>query len=116
MVMRRLFTGILSFCVLGIACVPLLASEPDLGYSEARPMPHYPRDAALNCVEGEVLARFTVSETLEAKDVQILRSTPKGVFDDVVLDALDMWLINADPGTELEKVFEFNLGKGRCSE
>lgn len=114
--MTLLTARILGFLALGMACAPLLANEPDLGYSEARPMPHYPRDAAINCVEGEVLARFTVSETLKAENVQILRSTPKGVFDDVVLDALDLWLINAAPGTELEKLFEFNLGNGRCSE
>ena len=113
--MRRFATKITFLCALGLACTPLLAAEPDLSYSEARPMPHYPRDAAIDCVEGEVLARFTVSESLEAKNVQILRSVPNGVFDEVVLDALDQWFINAKPGTEHEKLFEFNLDRGRCS-
>jgi TonB family protein len=95
--------------------MPLAASDVDLSYSEARPMPNYPRQAAIDCVEGEVLARFTVSETLEPENVQILRSTPNGVFEQVVLDALDRWLVNAEPGTELEKLFEFNLGKDGCA-
>lgn len=78
-------------------------------------MPNYPRQAAIDCVQGKVLARFTVSESLEAADAQIPDATPRGVFEQVVLDALERWQINAEPGTVLEKLFEFDLGTGRCS-
>lgn len=102
--------------VLGLTCVPSLAAEIDLSYSEERPMPNYPRQAAMDCVEGEVLAQFTVSESLGAEDAKILRATPSGVFDQVVLDALARWSIDAAPGTKLEKLFEFDLGNGACPQ
>ncbi|WP_376695517.1 TonB family protein [Wenzhouxiangella sp. EGI_FJ10305] len=79
-------------------------------------MPNYPRHAAIECLEGEVLAQFTVSESLEAENVKILRATPSGVFEQVVLDALARWSIDTAPGTKLEKLFKFDLGKGACSE
>lgn len=114
--MRYLVAQIIMLCAIGLVCIPLSAGEIDLSYAEKRPMPNYPRQAAMDCVEGEVLAQFTVSVSLGAEDVQILRATPSGVFDQVVLDALARWSIDAKPGTELEKLFKFDLGKGACSQ
>ncbi|NBB80425.1 MAG: TonB family protein [Verrucomicrobia bacterium] len=92
--------------------MPLPAAEVDLAYSDARPMPYYPRQAALDCVEGEVLARFIVSDSRKPASVEIVHSRPSGVFDEAVVDALGRWRVDAEPGTELEKSFEFDLGEG----
>ena len=110
-------------CILN--CLPLVfglllmsnsshSQDVDLSYSELRPLPHYPRQAAIDCIDGEVLAEFTVSSEGGAEQVKILRSTPKGVFDQVVLDVLRQWTIHAAAGTRVEKLFEFDLGLDHC--
>ena len=50
--------------------------------------PIYPKEAYENCIEGYVLLEFSVTETGEFKDVVIIDSDPKGVFDEVSVKAL----------------------------
>lgn len=108
------------FAMLTCVALPIggasFATEVDLSYSELRPLPSYPRQAAIDCVEGEVLARFRVTEANGAESIEIVRSTPAGVFDQVVLDALERWTIHAEPGTELEWLFEFDLDLPQCKK
>lgn len=101
----------LSF-VAGIAfflASPINSHERDRQHSQFLPFPNYPREAALECVQGEVLVRFVVSETFEPTEIEILRSVPDQVFDEVVFDALDKWIVNAEPGSQIEELFEFEI-------
>jgi len=91
-----------------------VGQEVDLSYSELRPLPEYPRQPAIDCVTGEVLAQFTVLENGRVGNAEIVRSTPEGVFDQVVLEALERWTVHASQGTELEKLFKFDLILDRC--
>ena len=113
--MKRLILG-LTF-IFGVLLISKLSvgSDVDLSYSDLRPLPNYPRQAAIDCVEGEVLAKFTVSKNGGVENVEIVRSVPDGVFDQVVLDALERWTIHAPHGTELEKLFKFDLGLDQCA-
>ncbi|MCH8491428.1 MAG: energy transducer TonB [Oceanicaulis sp.] len=86
-----------------------VAQDRDRENSQFLPLPAYPRDAAIECIQGEVLARFIVSETFQATQIEIVRSMPENIFEDVVLEALDRWVVNAEPGTEIEELFEFEL-------
>jgi TonB family protein len=91
-----------------------IGQDIDLSYSQLRPLPEYPREAAIDCVTGEVLAKFTVLENGRVGQAEIVRSSPNGVFDQVVLEALERWTVHASKGTELEKLFEFDLGFDHC--
>jgi TonB family protein len=88
--------------------------DVDLSYSWTRPLPEYPRQAAIDCVSGEVLAKFTVVEDGRIGHAEIIRSNPDGVFDQVVVEALERWTVHAAQGTELQKLFEFDLGLDHC--
>jgi TonB family protein len=91
-----------------------LAQDVDLSYSWDRPLPEYPRQAAIDCVSGEVLAKFTVVEDGRVEHAEIVRSYPDGVFDQVVVEALERWTVHAAQGTELQKLFKFDLGLDHC--
>ena len=77
--------------------------------AEFKPIPHYPRAAALECVQGEVVAKFTVTETYEPSDIEILESNPERIFDEAVLDVLKTWIVNAKPGSVIEERFDFKI-------
>ena len=91
-----------------------IGQDVDLSFSELRPLPEYPRQAAIDCVTGDVLAKFTVSKNGRIGDAEIIRSNPDGVFDQVVLEALQRWTVHAARGTELEKLFKFDLILDHC--
>lgn len=56
-----------------------------------RVAPKYPRQAAVDGVEGEVQAEFTVRPDGSVADITVLGSQPEGVFDDQAIDALSQW-------------------------
>jgi protein TonB len=53
----------------------------------SRPSPRYPADARRRGVEGFVVVRLRVSSTGRVEDVVVVKSSPKGVFDEVARDA-----------------------------
>jgi protein TonB len=64
--------------------------------------PEYPVRARQNLVEGEVVLRFTVTETGSVADPEIIRSEPPGYFDRSAIRAVLRWkyqpqLVNGEP-------------------
>ena len=53
--------------------------------------PDYPKSALQNSVAGSVLLSFTVDTHGETRDVQVLQSTPAGVFDRAAVSAVKRW-------------------------
>lgn len=58
----------------------------------------YPRSALKNGTTGRVKARLTVGEGGDVIDVEILESSPPGVFDDAVTKAVKQYRFEADGG------------------
>lgn len=52
------------------------------------PRPQYPRGAALHCMEGSVTLGFMLTADGRPSHIVVLKSTPKGVFDDNAVLAL----------------------------
>lgn len=94
--------------LLALALQPVCADVLEQDANEFKPLPYYPRQAAIDCIEGQVLVRFTVSENFEPTNIEILRSDPPGVFDDGVIEALALWVVHAEQGTEVEELFDFD--------
>ena len=53
--------------------------------------PEYPQNALAHGVAGSVLLSFTVDTRGETRDVQVLQSTPTGVFDRAAVSAVKRW-------------------------
>jgi protein TonB len=53
--------------------------------------PEYPQNALAHGVAGTVLLSFTVDTRGETRDVQVLQSTPAGVFDHAAVSAVKRW-------------------------
>jgi len=53
--------------------------------------PQYPRDAALNQIEGYVTIEFTITETGSVRDPRVIDSKPPRVFDREALRAILRW-------------------------
>lgn len=88
--------------------------------------PIYPKEAYENCIEGYTLLEFTVTEKGEVTDIVILKSVPKGVFDEVSVNALKKskykpQLQDGVPITirNVQRKFSFELDPGsfpKCNE
>ncbi|MDH4048221.1 MAG: energy transducer TonB [Gammaproteobacteria bacterium] len=53
--------------------------------------PEYPERARISMVQGEVLLRFTVTETGSVADPEVMRSDPPGYFDRAAIRAVLRW-------------------------
>lgn len=53
--------------------------------------PQYPRDAAMNQIEGFVTIEFTITETGSVRDPQVIESEPPRVFDREAIRAILRW-------------------------
>ncbi|HMB38485.1 MAG TPA: energy transducer TonB [Wenzhouxiangellaceae bacterium] len=53
--------------------------------------PQYPRDAAMNQIEGFVTIEFTITETGSVRDPRIIDSKPPRVFDREAIRAILRW-------------------------
>lgn len=56
-----------------------------------RIQPQYPRRAAMNGTEGEVLLAFTITPTGTVRDVSVVKANPRGVFDRAAKRAILKW-------------------------
>ena len=56
--------------------------------------PEYPQSALAKGVSGSVLLSFTVDSKGDTRDVQVLQSTPAGVFDRAAISAVRRWRYN----------------------
>lgn len=53
--------------------------------------PQYPRDAAMNQIEGYVTIEFTITETGSVRDPQVIDSKPPRIFDREAIRAILRW-------------------------
>lgn len=53
--------------------------------------PQYPRDAAMNQIEGYVTIEFTITETGSVRDPRVIDSKPPRVFDREAIRAILRW-------------------------
>jgi TonB family protein len=56
--------------------------------------PEYPQSALAKGLSGSVLLSFTVDGKGDTRDVQVLQSTPAGVFDRAAISAVKRWRYN----------------------
>lgn len=85
------------------------------------PAPEYPRRARVRGLQGSVAAEFTIGRDGKVRDIELAESSPAGVFDRSVLQALAEWQFR--PMTRegervtrrVSKVFEFNLADGSAA-
>jgi len=55
------------------------------------PEPTYPRDAARRRAVGSVVVQYTISADGSVGNVTVLRSRPRGIFDDSVIETVSTW-------------------------
>lgn len=81
--------------------------------------PEYPRRARIRGLQGSVTAEFTIGRDGQVRDIQITDSSPAGVFDRSVSDALAEWRFRPlvregeKVARRVSKQFEFSLADGR---
>lgn len=53
--------------------------------------PHYPRQAALNRIEGWVTIEFVVTAAGRVSDARVIAAEPAGIFDEAALKGISQW-------------------------
>lgn len=53
--------------------------------------PRYPRDAAINGIEGRVTLSFDISELGTTENISVVEAIPRGVFNKAAIKALRKW-------------------------
>jgi len=77
--------------------------------------PQYPRDAAMNQIEGYVKLEFTITETGSVRNPRVIESKPPRIFDREAIRALLRWkfkprVINGEAvARQATQTIEFNL-------
>jgi periplasmic protein TonB len=70
--------------------------------------PTYPRKAIKDNIEGSVEANLTVNGNGDVTDVKIVKSQPRGMFDEVAIEALKQYKFKGD-GTQWVGIIEINF-------
>ena len=90
----------------------LTAGGSDRGVAPlVRVNPEYPRRALERGIEGWVHVRFTITTAGTVKDLVVVDSEPKGVFDEAATKAVQRWRYNprVENGVAVERVGEQTL-------
>jgi len=107
--------------VAGTAPVPVVERSADAGIQSrtlepvATPEPVYPPQAFRDGVEGWVEVDFTVNERGVTRDIEVVASEPRGVFDAAAVAAVASWtyrprIVNGQPRPERSTVtLRFNV-------
>ncbi|AKS40857.1 energy transducer TonB [Wenzhouxiangella marina] len=83
-----------------------------------RIQPQYPRDAAMNQIEGYVTIEFTIDETGSVRSPRVIDAQPPRIFDRAALRAILRWkfkprVIDGVATTrQATQTIEFNLDQG----
>lgn len=105
--MSHTFTkGLVAALVLLTAAAAVGADDPELPYDVVRTTTRYPVAARRERIEGRVMARLTVAEDGSVRAVEILESTPPGVFDDAVRDSAKGWVFRYLCGPGFPRQFQ----------
>jgi len=67
------------------------APPPKMPKARKRIAPKYPAQAERAGIEGEVVVGFALTPEGRPRDLEIIESTPPGVFDDAAMDAVRSW-------------------------
>jgi protein TonB len=97
----------------------LSAGGSDRGVAPlVRVNPEYPRRALERGIEGWVHVRFTITAAGTVKDVVVVDSEPKGVFDEAAVKAVLRWRYNpkVENGVAVERVGEQTLIRFKLEE
>ncbi len=84
-----------------------------------RIQPQYPRDAAMNQIEGWVRVEFTIDETGSVRSPRVVESRPPRVFDREAIRAILRWkfkprVVDGVPTSrQITQTIEFNLEDAR---
>ena len=79
------------------------------------PQPMYPRRARSRGIEGSVKVKFTIQPNGKVSNIDILHSTPSGIFDNATRRAVAQWkfkpqLLDGKPTLRrVEQIIRFNL-------
>ena len=117
---RALFVAVVIFGIQALLNAPSFAGEGVGAVSqqpETKPRelitrcnPKYPRQAALDRVEGSVSLQFDINEDGLAVNIQVVESNPPGVFDANAIKALKCWRFEAtDEVTKSRLKLNFSL-------
>lgn len=83
-----------------------------------RIQPQYPREAAINQIEGWVRIEFTITETGSVRNPRVIESQPPRVFDREAIRAILRWkfkprVVNGQPVERTAtQTIDFNLDQG----
>lgn len=92
------------------------ATEPAGPVALKRVAPNYPRRARVSGLQGAVTVEFSVGHDGSVRDIFVVESHPRRVFDKEAKRAISKWAF--DPATvtntqaRLTQVFQFNLNSG----
>ncbi|MEO8778760.1 MAG: M56 family metallopeptidase [Rhodanobacter sp.] len=111
---------------LGTMEIPVLRIVPTVAppaTTVATPVPRYvrqpvyPSSALSRGVEGRVVLEFTLDGEGDVRNLQVIRSTPEGVFDQAALDAMHYWKYvtsNGTASTRYRQLLSFTLSDRRA--
>lgn len=92
----------------GLVSAPSFAkmSEPELVEASA---PEFPRAAQRREIEGHVVVRYNVTTDGEVADLEVVESTPTGIFEGAVERAMESWryAASAEGFAGIERRFDF---------
>lgn len=100
-----------AFIVAGLSATPSMAQEAEERELLEVEAPSFPRAAERRGIEGHVVVRYNVSPEGVVADVEVVESSPSGIFDRSVMRALEQWRYAAAPQTSegIERRFDFNF-------
>lgn len=71
------------------------APPPRMPKAKRRTAPQYPAEAERNGVEGSVTVEFNLTADGHTRDIEVVASTPQGVFDQAAIAAVRNWRFEA---------------------
>lgn len=80
------------------------APPPKMPKAKKRGAPKYPAQAERDGIEGEVVVGFALTPEGRPRDLQVIESTPPGVFDDAAMDAVRGWRYEQISAADAERL------------
>jgi TonB family protein len=95
-----------SFCLIAL----FLAGEVE---SHQKKMAAYPQVAIDQCLEGYVLLKYKVDDRGRPSNLEVVESSPEGVFEESVIYAVGYWWYGPKHfGKEFIRTLEFSIHDG----
>lgn len=102
---------------LSVVVVYLLVSTICSGTTLNRDL-EYPKEAVSKCLSGSVTLRFTIGDSRDAKNIEVISSTPLGVFDKAAIKNWGKLTFGPNEISSFEKqgdkyqvTLDFNIGE-----